>query len=145
MQQKEPPESVSEATTHRLSLLLRSLRVLEAEGVGTVSSQQLAERFGMNPAQIRKDLAQFGEFGVRGVGYHVPDLKAKLKQLMGLERTRVVVIAGAFHGWRWWQREQAIARQPTIPGAPDHMMLVPSKPGTAQVLVPLGGKKVSRA
>src|SRR5512135_3131081 len=95
MTAKEPPESVSEATTHRLSLLLRSLRTLEGEGVGTISSHQLAERFGMNPAQIRKDLAQFGEFGVRGVGYHVPDLKAKLKQLMGLERTRVVVIAGA--------------------------------------------------
>jgi redox-sensing transcriptional repressor len=49
----------------------------------------------MNPAQIRKDLAQFGEFGVRGVGYRVADLKAKLKQLMGLENTRTVVIAGA--------------------------------------------------
>jgi redox-sensing transcriptional repressor len=89
------PEGVPEATSERLSLVLRGLRALEAQGVHTVSSYQLAERFGMNPAQIRKDLAQFGEFGVRGVGYRVADLKAKLKQLMGLERTRVVVIAGA--------------------------------------------------
>src|SRR5215471_7597949 len=88
-------EPVSEATTHRLSLLLRCLRALETEGVGTVSSRELAARFGLNSAQIRKDLAQFGEFGVRGVGYRVADLKAKLKQLMGLEKTRVVVIAGA--------------------------------------------------
>lgn len=89
------PQGVPEATSERLSLVLRGLRALEAQGVHTVSSYQLAERFGMNPAQIRKDLAQFGEFGVRGVGYRIADLKAKLKQLMGLERTRVVVIAGA--------------------------------------------------
>lgn len=89
------PEGVPEATSERLSLVLRALRALEAQGVHTVSSYQLAERFAMNPAQIRKDLAQFGEFGVRGVGYRVADLKLKLKQLMGLERTRVVAIVGA--------------------------------------------------
>jgi redox-sensing transcriptional repressor len=89
------PEGVAAPTSERLSLVLRGLRALEAQGVHTVSSYQLAERFGMNPAQIRKDLAQFGEFGVRGVGYRVADLKAKLKQLMGLEKTRTVVIAGA--------------------------------------------------
>ena len=89
------PGGVAAPTSERLSLVLRGLRALEAQGVHTVSSYQLAERFGMNPAQIRKDLAQFGEFGVRGVGYRVADLKAKLKQLMGLEKTRTVVIAGA--------------------------------------------------
>lgn len=89
------PEGVAAPTSERLSLVLRGLRALEAQGVHTVSSYQLAERFGMNPAQIRKDLAQFGEFGVRGVGYRVADLKAKLKQLMGLAKTRIVVIAGA--------------------------------------------------
>ena len=60
------PEGVAEPTSERLSLVLRALRTLEARGVHTVSSFQLAERFGLNPAQIRKDLAQFGEFGVRG-------------------------------------------------------------------------------
>jgi redox-sensing transcriptional repressor len=89
------PGGVPEATSERLSLVLRGLRALEAQGIHTVSSYELAERFGMNPAQIRKDLAQFGEFGVRGVGYRVADLKTKLKQLMGLERTRIVLIAGA--------------------------------------------------
>src|SRR5438105_4892970 len=92
---KERRESVSEATTHRLSLLLRCLRTLEADGVETVSSKGLAERFGLNSAQIRKDLAQFGEFGVRGVGYRVADLKIRLQSLMGLEKTRVIVIIGA--------------------------------------------------
>jgi redox-sensing transcriptional repressor len=92
---KEPPESVSEATTHRLSLLLRSIRVLQSEGVPTVSSQQLAERFGLNSAQIRKDLAQFGEFGVRGVGYRVAALKAYLTSVMGLDRVRTIFVIGA--------------------------------------------------
>jgi len=87
--------ATSEATTHRLSLLLRALRVLEAEGVGTVSSHDLAARFGLHSAQIRKDLALFGEFGVRGVGYRVAELKDRLRNLMGLDRSRTVVIAGA--------------------------------------------------
>lgn len=88
-------EPVPEATSHRLSLLLRSLRGLESAGVHTASSYEIAARFGLNSAQIRKDLAQFGEFGVRGVGYRVRELKAHLKALMGLERTRALGIAGA--------------------------------------------------
>ncbi len=90
-------EKVSEAATHRLSLLLRSLRLLESERVDTISSLVLAQRFGMNAAQIRKDLAHLGEFGVRGVGYHVSDLRTRLASILGLDRVRVVVIVGAGH------------------------------------------------
>jgi redox-sensing transcriptional repressor len=88
-------EPVSEATTHRLSLLLRCLRALETESVHTISSRELAARFGLNSAQIRKDLAQFGEFGVRGVGYRVDELKAKLRHVLGVDRPRTLVIVGA--------------------------------------------------
>ncbi|MEO8585340.1 MAG: redox-sensing transcriptional repressor Rex [Acidobacteriota bacterium] len=91
----ERPEPVAEATSHRLSLLLRSLRGLESAGIQTASSFDIAARYGLNSAQIRKDLAQFGEFGVRGLGYRVHELKAALKALMGLDRTRVLGIAGA--------------------------------------------------
>ncbi len=91
----ERSETVPEATSHRLSLLLRSLRGLEAASVHTASSYDIAARFSLNSAQIRKDLAQFGEFGVRGVGYRVGELKAHLKVLMGLDRTRSLGIAGA--------------------------------------------------
>jgi redox-sensing transcriptional repressor len=66
---KQSLEQVSELTTNRLSVYLRCLNELEAAGVKTSSSQALAERFHLNAAQIRKDLAYFGEFGVRGVGY----------------------------------------------------------------------------
>lgn len=87
--------TASEATAQRLSILLRGLRVLESEGVATTSSRLLAERFGLHPAQIRKDLNTFGDFGVRGVGYQVPVLRERLAALLGLDRTRTVVVTGA--------------------------------------------------
>src|SRR4029077_13180525 len=60
-----------------------------------ISSQALADQFHLNAAQIRKDLAYFGEFGVRGVGYYVRDLKLHLRQILGLDRKRRVAIMGA--------------------------------------------------
>jgi redox-sensing transcriptional repressor len=88
-------EPVSELTTNRLSVYLRCLNMLDAAGVRTVSSQGLAEQFHLNAAQIRKDLAYFGEFGVRGVGYYVKDLRAHLRQILGLDRRVPVAIMGA--------------------------------------------------
>ena len=64
-------EKISELTTNRLSVYLRCLNELAATGIKTISSDSLAKRFHLNSAQIRKDLAYFGEFGVRGVGYYV--------------------------------------------------------------------------
>ncbi len=97
LQNKRKPatEPVSELTTGRLSVYLRCLNQLEADGVATTSSQALAERFHLNAAQIRKDLAYFGEFGVRGVGYYVKDLKLHLRQILGLDRQLRVAVLGA--------------------------------------------------
>src|SRR5881409_2536678 len=86
---------VSELTTNRLSVYLRCLNVLEDAGVQTISSQSLAEQFHLNAAQIRKDLAYFGEFGVRGVGYYVKELRRHLRQILGLDRRLRVAIVGA--------------------------------------------------
>src|ERR1041385_4543226 len=88
-------EQVSELTTNRLSVYLRCLNALEGAGVRTISSQALAEQFHLNAAQIRKDLAYFGEFGVRGVGYYVRDLKRHLRQILGLDQKLRVAIMGA--------------------------------------------------
>jgi redox-sensing transcriptional repressor len=88
-------EAVSELTTNRLSVYLRCLNELEDAGVRTISSQALAEQFHLNAAQIRKDLAYFGEFGVRGVGYYVKDLRRHLRQILGLDRRLRVAIVGA--------------------------------------------------
>jgi redox-sensing transcriptional repressor len=93
---KAPPrEAISELTTERLSVYLRCLSQLESANQQTVSSHEMAKRFHLNSAQIRKDLAYFGEFGIRGVGYDVKHLKEHLTQTLGIDRARVVVIAGA--------------------------------------------------
>ncbi|HEX6097871.1 MAG TPA: redox-sensing transcriptional repressor Rex [Thermoanaerobaculia bacterium] len=86
---------ISELTTGRLSVYLRCLTLLEGQGQKTVSSHELADKFHLNSAQIRKDLACFGEFGTRGVGYDVVRLKAQLVETLGLDRNRNVIIAGA--------------------------------------------------
>ncbi len=87
-------EVISELTTSRLSVYLRCLTFLESQGQKTVSSHEMAERFHLNSAQIRKDLACFGEFGTRGVGYDVSRLKKNLTETLGIDRTRNVVIIG---------------------------------------------------
>jgi redox-sensing transcriptional repressor len=88
-------DQISDLTAGRLSVYLRCLNTLDAVGVTTVSSKLLAEQFQLNAAQIRKDLAYFGEFGVRGVGYYVKDLKRHLRMILGLDRTVRVAILGA--------------------------------------------------
>jgi len=88
-------DHVSELTAGRLSVYLRCLNTLDAAGVKTMSSKAMAEQFHLNAAQIRKDLAYFGEFGVRGVGYFVKELKRHLRLILGLDRTVRVAILGA--------------------------------------------------
>ena len=88
-------EKISELTTSRLSVYLRCLNTLHAAGIKTISSQALAEQFNLNSAQIRKDLGYFGEFGVRGVGYYVEDLRDHITKILGLDKPHRVGIVGA--------------------------------------------------
>jgi redox-sensing transcriptional repressor len=88
-------EKISELTTNRLSVYLRCLNLLTAAGIKTISSQALADQFNLNSAQIRKDLAHFGEFGVRGVGYYVEDLRRHIVEILGLDTAHRVGIVGA--------------------------------------------------
>ena len=90
-----PHGEISELTTRRLAVYLRCLGMLEAAGVDTVSSKELAEQFHLNSAQFRKDLAYFGEFGVRGKGYDVKQLKEQLVEILGLDREVRLAIFGA--------------------------------------------------
>ncbi len=92
---RAPTEQVSDLIATRLSIYLRCLSVLSGAGVPTISSSALAHQFHLNAAQIRKDLAYFGEFGVRGVGYAVPDLERHLRKILGLDREINVAIIGA--------------------------------------------------
>jgi redox-sensing transcriptional repressor len=88
-------EKISELTTNRMSVYLRCLNLLAAAGIKSVSSQSLADQFQLNSAQIRKDLAYFGEFGVRGVGYYVDDLRKHITSILGLDTAHRVGIVGA--------------------------------------------------
>lgn len=88
------PMKIPDKTVTRLSIYLRCLEELEAGGVTSVSSRQLAERFGLNSAQVRKDLAYFGQFGVRGLGYYVAELKHNLERILGLKQGWEVALVG---------------------------------------------------
>ena len=88
-------EKISELTTNRLSVYLRCLNLLADAGIKTISSQALADQFNLNSAQIRKDLAYFGEFGTRGVGYSVDELRRHLTEILGLDAPHRVGIIGA--------------------------------------------------
>jgi redox-sensing transcriptional repressor len=77
-------EKISEFTIYRLSIYKRCLEQLQREGIKTISSKDFALRFGLNSAQVRKDLAYFGEFGIRGMGYPVSTLKEQILTILGL-------------------------------------------------------------
>jgi redox-sensing transcriptional repressor len=89
------PRKVSDSTVRRLSSYLRILRDIQSDGTHTVSSERLAELGGLTSAQVRKDLSFFGNFGVRGRGYDVGDLRTALTGILGLDRTWKTVVVGA--------------------------------------------------
>lgn len=85
------------AVVKRLSLYSRVLQGLERDKVEKVSSNALAVLLGLNSAQVRKDLATFGEFGVPGFGYRVADLRRELKKILGTDRENQVALVGVGH------------------------------------------------
>ncbi len=86
---------VADSTVRRLSLYLRFLEEFEQQGIDTISSEALALRGGTTSAQVRKDLSFFGSFGKRGLGYAVPELAGRLREILGLERRYRVAMIGA--------------------------------------------------
>jgi redox-sensing transcriptional repressor len=88
-------EKISEFTVRRLSNYYRILFDLEKRGIPTVSSQRLAELGGITSAQVRKDLSYFGNFGTRGLGYSVVELKAAIRQILGLNHSWTMALFGA--------------------------------------------------
>lgn len=99
-------EKIPRATITRLALYVQELEGMEQQEEKVVSSEGLARLCGVNPSQIRKDLAYFGEFGVRGVGYYVHELKEAIKQSLGLDRVWNVVLVGVGNMGRALLRHQ---------------------------------------
>jgi len=96
---RDPPRAPAarpapKAVIGRLSLYLRQLESLERRGEARVSSRSLGESLGLNDAQVRKDLANFGQFGYPGIGYHTAELIPALRQILGIDRSWTAALIG---------------------------------------------------
>lgn len=89
--------SISKATIDRLPLYFRTLRLVQDEGRDIISSEDLGRRLGITPEQIRKDLASFGQFGKKGVGYYVNELKRNVGEILGLNNHWNIAVVGIGH------------------------------------------------
>ena len=91
---------ISKSTIDRLPLYYRMLGRLRPECIEVVSSEELGQLVGCTPEQIRKDLSTFGEFGKKGIGYFVRELRANIADILGLRQGWNFAIIGIGHlGW----------------------------------------------
>ena len=90
-------KTISQATIDRLPLYFRTLRLVEEEDIQIISSEELGRRLDITPEQIRKDLATFGQFGRKGIGYDVRELKEKISNILGLQNNWRLAIVGVGH------------------------------------------------
>ncbi len=88
---------ISQATIDRLPLYFRTLRLVEDEDLTIISSDELGRRLDITPEQIRKDLATFGQFGRKGIGYDVSELKERISNILGLHNHWRLAIVGVGH------------------------------------------------
>src|SRR5207248_5150157 len=89
------PELIPNPAVRRLSLYLRQLEAFRRKDRKTISSKQLGESLNLTDAQVRKDLAYFGQFGHPGIGYRVDELIIKVKQILGTDKIWNVLLVGA--------------------------------------------------
>src|SRR5688572_12268829 len=95
MEQPRPEQLIPNPAVRRLSLYLRQLEAFHKKDRRTISSKQLGESLGLTDAQVRKDLAYFGQFGHPGIGYRVEDLIAQVRKILGTDKTWNVLLVGA--------------------------------------------------
>jgi len=88
-------DGIPAPAVRRLSLYLRQLEALRESNLRTVSSKQLGQALRFTDAQVRKDLAYFGQFGQPGIGYDVEELIGRLRGILGTDRTWKVLLVGA--------------------------------------------------
>ena len=88
---------ISQATIDRLPLYFRTLRLVEDEEIEIISSDELGRKLDITPEQIRKDLATFGQFGRKGIGYDVQELRDRIGNILGLQNRWRLAIVGVGH------------------------------------------------
>src|SRR2546423_4012005 len=89
------PELIPNPAVRRLSLYLRQLEGFKRKERRTISSRQLGESLGLTDAQVRKDLAYFGQFGHPGIGYRVEELIQQVRKILGTDKVWNVLLVGA--------------------------------------------------
>lgn len=82
------------AVVGRVSLYLRQLETFQRQGQTTISSSQLGAALAINDAQVRKDLAFFGQFGYPGIGYRIEELSGALRRILGIDRIWPTALIG---------------------------------------------------
>ena len=95
MTEQNRPDAIPNPAVRRLSLYLRQLEAFKRKDRRTISSKQLGESLNLTDAQVRKDLAYFGQFGHPGIGYRVDDLIAQVKRILGTDKVWNVLLVGA--------------------------------------------------
>lgn len=90
-------KGISQATIDRLPLYFRTLQLAADEQLQIISSDELGRRLDITPEQIRKDLATFGQFGRKGIGYDVHELKENIGKILGLPNRWRLAIVGVGH------------------------------------------------
>jgi len=129
---------IPRAVVNRLSLYLRALLSLSAEGTPTVSSSGFGKRVGVKPAQLRKDLAHFGQFGVRGKGYDVGELRSRIEGILGTDREQKVALVGAGNlGRALFSYKGFGSRRFKIAAVFDSKLAGQKVPGSSQAIRPL--------
>jgi redox-sensing transcriptional repressor len=93
--EKHEKVGIPKKAIYRLSIYSRCLQKLRDNGLSTVSSTTLAKAAGVKPSQLRKDLAYFGQFGTRGLGYPVEVLQSTIREALGREHLQPVILVGA--------------------------------------------------
>ena len=89
------PQKASIPVIKRLPKYYRYLRSLQADGITSISSRELASQMGTTASQVRQDFNCFGGFGQQGYGYNVSNLTGEIKRIMGIDRKHTIIIVGA--------------------------------------------------
>lgn len=104
-------QRIPKATIHRMTIYVQALEDLQAQEQTIISSDKLAVICEVNSSQIRKDLAYFGEFGVRGVGYYIDDLLQAIRHFLGINRTWNCALVGVGNLGRALLRHNQLSRR----------------------------------
>ena len=89
--------TISRAAIERMALYFRTLQIAGEDGLQIISSEEIGKRLNLTPVQVRKDLAVFGQFGMKGIGYYTGELSNKIGEILGLNNRWHLAIVGIGH------------------------------------------------